>query len=210
MDSVKFGDKIAFEDYGAILNYARISPASVKENYVDIAGGDSSIDLTEAVGGVVYDDGEIEFKFTLKDSVKKEKMKNDLHGKRMNIILDRESDFFYDGRVRCTNDEWNKGLYELYFKAKVKPYKNEVREYIHTEIIKSNREQKIYIDNARKPVMPRITVTGSLFVTYDGMKYNFTDGIYQFPEFTFFEGRNCVKIYGNGTIKFEFRRGNLI
>ena len=71
MDSVKFGDKIAFEDYGAIMNYARISPASVKENYVDIAGGDSSIDLTEAVGGVVYDDGEIEFKFTLKDSEKK-------------------------------------------------------------------------------------------------------------------------------------------
>lgn len=210
MDGAKFGDKLSFEDYEAIMNYARILPPSVKENYVDIAGGDSSIDLTEAVGGVVYDDGEIDFKFTLKDFMLKEQMKNDLHGKRMQIVLEREPDFYYDGRVRCTKDEWNKGLYELHFTARVKPYKYEVREYLHIETINSLKDKKIYIENKRMPVMPRITVTGTLYVIYEGMKYTFKDGAYQFPEFTFFEGRNSMSIHGNGTIKFEFRRGQLI
>lgn len=210
MDGARFGDKLSFEDYEAIMNYARILPPSVKENYVDIAGGDSAIDLTEAVGGVVYDDGEIEFKFTLKDFTLKEQMKNDLHGKRMQIVLDREQDFYYDSRVRCTKDEWNKGLYELHFTARVKPYKYEVREYLHIETINSLKDKKIYIENKRMPVMPRITVTGNLYVIYEGMKYTFKDGVYQFPEFTFFEGRNSVSIHGNGTIKFEFRRGQLI
>lgn len=210
MDGVRFGERLSYEDYEAIMNYARIIPPSVKENYVDIAGGDSSIDLTEAVGGVVYEDGEIEFKFTLKDRIQKDRMKNDLHGRRMQIVLEREPDFYYEGRVKCTKEEWKKGLYELYFKAKVKPFKCETREFIHTETIKSNRDKKIYIENTRMPVMPRITVTGTLYVTYEGIKYNFTDGVYQFPEFTFYNGRNSVIVHGNGTIKFEFRRGQLI
>ena len=210
MDGAKFGDKLSYEDYESIMNYARILPPSVKENYVDIAGGDSAIDLTEAVGGVVYDDGEIDFKFTLKDFMLKEQMKNDLHGKRMQIVLEREPDFYYDGRVRCSKDEWNKGLYELHFTARVKPYKYEVREFLHIETINSLKDKKIYIENKRMPVMPRITVTGTLYVIYEGMKYTFKDGVYQFPEFTFFEGRNSMNIHGNGTIKFEFRRGQLI
>ena len=210
MDGVRFGDKLSYEDYKAIMNYARIVPPSVKENYVDIAGGNSSIDLTEAVGGVVYEDGEIDFKFTLKDFELKEQMKNDLHGKRMQIVLDREPEFYYDGRVRCSKDEWNKGLYELHFTARVKPYKCEVREFIHTEEINSLKDKKIYIENKRMPVMPRITVAGTLYVNYEGMKYTFKDGVYQFPEFTFFEGRNSMSIHGNGSIKFEFRRGQLV
>jgi hypothetical protein len=77
MDRARCGERLSYEDYEAIMNYARIIPPSVKENYVNIAGGDSAIDLTEAVGGVVYDDGEIDFKFTLKDFTLKEQMKND-------------------------------------------------------------------------------------------------------------------------------------
>ena len=53
-----FGDRRSV-DYGAVMNYARITPPAVKENYVDIAGGDSDIDLTEAVGGVAFGDGRI-------------------------------------------------------------------------------------------------------------------------------------------------------
>ena len=75
-----FGSRRSKEDYGAIMNYARITPPAVKENYVDIAGGNSSIDLTEAVGGVAFEDGDIDFKFTLFNEDSKERMKNDLHG----------------------------------------------------------------------------------------------------------------------------------
>ena len=54
LEGAIFGNRYSRDDYGAVMNYARITPPAVKENYVDIAGGDSSIDLTEAVGGLVY------------------------------------------------------------------------------------------------------------------------------------------------------------
>lgn len=208
MDGAKFGNKLSYEDYKAIMNYARIIPPSVKENYVDIAGGNSSIDLTEAVGGVAYSDGEIEFKFTLKDFDLKEQMKNDLHGKRMQIILEREPEFYYDGRVRCTKDEWNNGLYELHFTARVKPYKCEVIEKIHIEDVK--RPNEIILQNSRMPTIPKITVTGSIVLVYEGMRYNMDEGIYQIPEITLYEGRNIINVSGAGSIKFQYRRGKLI
>lgn len=208
MDGVKFGDKLSYEDYKAIMNYARILPPSVKENYVDIAGGNSSIDLTEAVGGVVYEDGEIDFKFTLKDFDLKEQMKNDLHGKRMQIVLDREPEFYYDGRVKCSKDEWNKGLYELHFTARVKPYKCEVIEKIHIEDVKKQIE--IILQNTRMPTIPKITVTGSIVLVYEGRRYNMDEGVYQIPEITLYEGRNIFNVSGTGSIKFQYRRGKLV
>lgn len=210
MKGVRFADRLSYGDYEAVLNYAKITPPSVKENYVDIAGGDSSIDLTEAVGGVVFEDGEIELKFTLKKHEQKEKMKNDLHGRRMKIILEREPEFYYDGRIKCSKEEWNKGLYELYFTVRVKPYKYETRVFLHTEIINTVKEKKIYIENTRMPVMPEISVTGNLYVTYEGKKYMLPEGVYQIPEITFYEGRNSISVSGKGSIKFEFRRGQLV
>ena len=43
MHGAAFGEKRS-GDYGAVMNYARVTPPAVKENYVDIAGGDSAID----------------------------------------------------------------------------------------------------------------------------------------------------------------------
>lgn len=130
MKGAVFGDKYT-KDYGAIMNYARITPPAVKENYVDIPGGDSSLDLTETVGGIVYNDGLIDFKFTLFDFAQKEDMKNDLHGRRFRIILEREPDFYYDGRLSCNSESWVAGWYELFMSAKVKPYKYEIHETLH-------------------------------------------------------------------------------
>lgn len=208
MNGARFGDKLSYEDYQAVMNYARILPPSVKENYVDIAGGDSSIDLTEAVGGVVFDDGGIDFKFTLRSFDLKEQMKNDLHGKKMQIVLAIEPEYYYDGRVKCTKDEWNKGLYELHFSARVKPYKYEVIEKVHIEDVKQQTE--IILQNTRMPTIPKITVTGSVVLSYEGMRYNMAEGVYQIPEITLYEGRNIINVSGTGSVKFQFRRGRLI
>ena len=193
MQGALFNDKYS-NDYGAIMNYARITPAAVKENYVDIAGGDSDIDLTEAVGGVVFEDGKIDFKFTFFDRHSKEQMKNDLHGRKVRIVLENDSD---------------KSLYELCFVAKVKPYKYERRETMHIEKV-SGRQKELTLFNSRMPVMPRITVTGKVSLAYEGSRYTMQTGVYQVPEITLYEGHNYMKLTGEGTIKFEYRKGQLI
>lgn len=208
MEGVKFGAKHSYEDYGAIMNYARITPPSVKENYVDIAGGNSCLDLTEAVGGIVFEDGKMEFKFTLLDQSKKNQMKNDLHGKRLKIILERESDFYYEGRLSVSKDTLNNNFYELYIDAKVYPYKMEEKITLHTEAVNGFKE--IILSNLRMPVMPRITTIGNLKVTYEGSTYTLDNGSYEVPEITFREGINRLQVSGKGRIKIEYRRGMII
>lgn len=202
-----FDDKRSREDYGAIMNYARITPPAVKENYVDIAGGNSSIDLTEAVGGVVFGDGVIDFKFTLFDEEGKERMKNDLHGKRMKIVLEKETEFCYDGRISVISIKQIGAVYELCMKAQVKPYKmGGLR--IHEEEIQGEKE--IILFSKRMPVMPVITVKGSIAVSYKGIRFNMETGVYEIPEITFQNGMNRLRVSGKGKIRLEYREGQLI
>jgi hypothetical protein len=208
MQGVFFNDKYS-NDYDAIMNYARITPAAIKEKYVDIAGGDSDIDLTEAVGGVAFEDGKIDFKFTFFDRQRKEQMKNDLHGRTVRIVLERDPNFYFEGRIKCTQDNQDKSLYELCFVAKVKPYKYERRETVQVEKV-SGRQKELILSNSRMPVMPRIAVTGKVSLTYEGTRYNMQTGIYQAPEITLYEGHNYIKLTGEGTVKFEYRKGMLI
>lgn len=203
----RFGDKSSKEDYNAIMNYARITPPAIKENYVNIAGGNSSIDLTEAVGGVVFEDGEIDFKFTLFDADSKEQMKNDLHGRRMKIVLDREPEFYYEGRLSVISIKQTGNLYELCMKAKVKPYKMG-RMLVHEEKIKGEKELVLF--SKRMPVVPIITVVGSIAVSYMGIRFALETGIYEIPEVTFQDGMNRLKVSGSGTIRLEYREGQLI
>lgn len=209
LEGAIFGNRYSGDDYGAVMNYARITPPAVKENYVDIAGGNSSIDLTEAVGGLVYGDGSIEFKFTLFSGEKKDRMKNDLHGKRMEIILERETEFYYDGRISCTKEERAGPLYELYFTARVRPYKYERTETIHTETI-SGTEKEILLPGDTMPVMPRILVEGDVLLTFGGGTYRLERGEYQVPEITLQEGLNRIRLSGEGKVRFIYRKGRLV
>ena len=197
------------KEYAAIMNYARVTPPAAKENYVDIAGGDSDIDLTEAVGGVVFEDGQIDFKFTFFRREDRERMKNALHGRRMEITLDREPDFYYEGRVRCTKEEQSGSLHELYITAKVKPYKFERRETVHIERVEGVSKEAI-LSNSRMPVMPVVTVSGDMTLTYEGVKYHMEDGVYRIPEFTLYVGRSRIGLSGNGTVKFVYWKGRII
>ena len=203
-----FGRRYSREDYGAVMNYARVMPPAVKEVYVDIDGGDSAIDLTEAVGGVAYEDAKIEFKFTLFSAEKAEQMKEDIHGRWLEIVLEREPEFFYQGRVSCNKVEQDGRVYEAYFTARVHPYKCERRESIHTAEV-SGAEKEVLLQNDRMPVMPRIEVEGSVQLAYDGIRYRMGPGTYQMPEVTLKEGLNRIRLSGNGKVKFCYRKGRL-
>ncbi len=204
-----FGDKYTRDDYGAIMNYARIIPPAPKTNYVNIAGGNSSLDLTEALGGIAYEDGSIEFKFTLFSQEALARMKNDIHGRHMDIILEREPDFCYNGRISCTKEAQDGRLYELCLTAQVYPYKFERMEVIHTETV-DGKEKEILLQNDTMPVMPTIVVEGNVCATHEGTKYRMETGEYQDPDFILHEGDNRIKISGKGSIKLAYRRGRII
>ena len=209
MNGAIFGDKHSRHDYEAIMNYARITPPAVKENYVDIAGGNSSIDLTEAVGGVVFDDGKIEFKFTLFSEEQKNRMKSQLHGRRVDIILEKEPEYYYDGRLSFISENRNGTLFELFLDARVKPYKMERNLSVHVEKL-TEKEKDILLFNDRMPSMPIITVGGRAKIGYGQFSFTLPPGVYQIPEITLYDGMNRLTVSGTGNLTLEYRKGMVI
>ncbi len=209
MDGVYFNLNHSGDYYNAIMNYARITPPAVKTNYVDIPGGDSTIDLTESVGGVRLNDGCVNFKFTFKNGKKDAiRMINDIHGKRMTITLDTDNVYEMEGRVEVTKAELENALFVVEAKATVNPYKTEKRTTIHKEEVRKKKD--IILLNSRKPVIPTITVIGNIYLIYEDVRYKMGGGVYQIPEITMYQGINRFVVYGDGDISFEYRKGEII
>lgn len=103
---VMFGNKHSFRDYGMWLRERpHVGNPEPKIDYVEIPGADGVLDVTEAVTGEVkYGEREMLFRFSVQADIAEQqnikmRLRNDLHGKRMHIVLDEDSDYYYDGRV---------------------------------------------------------------------------------------------------------------
>ena len=98
---VSFGDIHSFYDLNLILSLPDISPAIPKTNFVDLAGADGSLDLSEAHGEVKYQDRTHKFTFTMNPAddlseaaweAKKTEVSNRLNGRACRITLDKDPD----------------------------------------------------------------------------------------------------------------------
>ena len=100
-------------------------------------------------------------------------------------------------------------LYELYFTARVRPYKYERAETIHVETI-SGTEKEILLPGDTMPVMPMILVEGDILLTFGGGTYRMERGEHQVPEITLQEGLNRIRLSGEGKVRFTYRKGRLV
>ena len=67
---IYFDDIHSYFDLNLILAPFVPTPAEPKTNYIDITGGDGSLDLTEGLGEVKYKDRNFTFTFTINPSEK--------------------------------------------------------------------------------------------------------------------------------------------
>lgn len=218
-NGVYFGEIHSFNDLGLLLSKVEISPAKPKTHYVDIPSGDSSADLTNVHGEVKYSIRDMKFTFTMNPAgdtseagweAKKTEISNLLNGVHFDrITLDKDPEYFWQGR--CTVDSWqsNKIIRTLVVSAKVFPYK-----YKQTGTVKefnlSSTAQTVTIHNARKSVIPEIECSDdNCIVAVGGYSVSMKAGTHRFLEIQFVQGNNAVTISGTGTITFRFREGDL-
>ena len=215
---IKFNDIHSYDDLNLILSKAVISPATPKENFIDIPGGDGSLDLTESLGEVKYGDRNGTFTFTmnpaddLSDSAfeeKKTEVSNALNGLACKITLDKDAGFYYEGRCKVSEYLSDRRLRQIVVTAILKPYKMKKNETVATYVLTAG-EQTVTLTNGRKSVVPEITCTDdNVVVQFGNDTHTLGAGTHKILDICFTERKNVLKLSGTGTITFTYQEAEL-
>ena len=211
MKGIWFGDIHSHEDLNLLLSNVDIPPATPKTNYVDIPGGDGSVDLTEALGGVKYEDRKCTFTFSVFPTddfeEKKREISNLLNGKRFKIVVDKDPDYYWLGRCAINTYESNKNVHKIAVGAVVAPYKLKHDET--TVVVEAGESVKGRLWNSRKSVVPTITCEANATITHDGVEYELSAGTHKILNINLVEGYNELLVTSNGTVTFTYQEGDL-
>ena len=133
MDDVKgvyFNNKHSYRNWGLVLKgYPIFTPPQPETKLIKVPGSDVVIDLTESLTGKThYGIRKGTFEFYVIGGRSEwpsvySSILNELHGKRMQITMDDDPNYYYIGRVAV--DEWqsDKATATIVITAEVEPYK---------------------------------------------------------------------------------------
>lgn len=201
----------SYKDLNLILSKPDIPPAAVKTNYVDIPGGDGDVDLTEALGEIKFKSRDCSFTFTAlpQDDFeeKKKQVSNLLNGKRCRIRLDKDPNYYWEGRCFINEYASDKNLHKIVVGAKVAPYK--LKTTITTVIVPAGDLVKKTLVNGRKTVIPTITNTAVATIVFEGDTYTLNAGTHTLLNIELKQGANNVTVTSAEAVEFTYQEGDL-
>ena len=213
MSDIRFGTKWAHADYGLIVAPYAIPMPEPQMNFVEIPGRDGALDLSEAFGTVRYTDRIIPLTLYARApfDTSISAFAADVHGRRINVIFDRDPTYYYDARMTIEDVERHAGYCELSLECRAKPYK---LEHFETAItVLPTGSATVTLTNTRMPVVPVITVSAGMTLTFTllGKDYtvNLSAGTHFIPSLVLMEGDTEIGITGTGRITFTYRKGAL-
>ena len=213
MSDIRFGTKWAHADYGLIVAPYAIPMPEPQTNFVEIPGRDGALDLSEAFGTVRYADRVVPLTLYARApfDVLISSLAADVHGRRMNVIFDRDPTYYYDARMTIEDVERHWGYCELSLECRVKPYKLEQFETAITVL--PTGIATVTLTNTRMPVVPSITVSAEMTLTFTiagvGYTINLAAGSHIVPSLVLTDGETKIDITGTGSITFTYRKGVL-
>jgi len=213
VSDIRFGTKWAHADYGLIVAPYAIPMPEPQTNFVEIPGRDGALDLSEAFGTVRYTDRIIPLTLYARApfDTTVSALAADIHGRRMNVIFDRDPTYYYDARIMIEDVERHWGYCELSLECRTKPYKLEQFETAITVLPTGNAT--VTLTNTRMPVVPTITISAemTLAFTINGKGYSviLPAGTHTVPPLVLMEGNTGIGITGTGSATFVYRKGAL-
>lgn len=216
----KWGERaFLFDQYDSwfgwhfLLTKKNIQPPELKTNYVDLGGVSGSIDLSEALTGEpAYKDRVITATFWSDDGTYDDREQtlrsiiNCIHGKRMKIYEPDCPGYYFLGRVRVTSVKNTLAYAEFSIEATCDPLRYGSSERRCTVSVENgeSKEWKFHSTFAAS-VCPKLTVTGDISFTYDGITSDATAGEYLVAPFKLHPGDNVITVSGSGTLTITFR-----
>lgn len=215
MQGISFGNYHSFNDLRLILATKTIGTPSPKTETIDIPGGDGVLDLTEYFGDTKYGNRNLTFEFST--MVPRSEfmsafsvVQNALHGKRMQITLDDDPEWYYTGRISVSEWKAEKNIGKLTIDCDCEPYKKQTSPTVITKAV--NGTDNIVLTNSRKRTVPEVVIasgSGLNIVFGTGNVWDLGSGSFTLPELELVEGENTVTVTGTGTITFTYQQGKL-
>ena len=230
MQTVTFGTKNSYNDFGLILTDKDIGFPEPKLEEVDVIGADGVIDLSEVLNDdIKYKTRKLQFTFTVLKGNKYwastvADVANYLHGKKLRIQMDFDPAYYYTGRCKINSFKTSKRLCTITIDAECEPYRLDINGngekwlwdtfsfqngFIRVNTVTVNGSLQVNLQNQRKIVSPTFTCSTAMTVTFDGVTYNLPKGKTQVLGIRLQYGTNYVTFKGNGTVKIEYQGGAL-
>lgn len=212
MKGVKFDNFHTYNDFSLILSSKKIGVPQPKTELLEVPGADEPIDFTEFFGDVKFDNRKLEFEFTTLVPQSEfmtlfSRIQNVLNGKRMQIVLDEDTDFYYSGRVSVK--EWlaDQSIGKITIECDCDPYKLKKDKTVVTNIV--SVEKTVILSNLRKHVVPLFKSSSEIGIEFNGNHYSMSAGESRFPAIVLKEGETVLKLTGNGTVTIEYQEGGM-
>lgn len=230
MQTVTFGTKNSYDDFGLILTDKNIGFPEPKLEEVDVIGADGVIDLSEVLNDdIKYKTRKLQFTFTVLKGNKYwastvADVANYLHGKKLRIQMDFDPAYYYTGRCKINSFKTSKRLCTITIDAECEPYRLDINGndekwlwdtfsfqngFIRVNAVTVNGSLQVNLQNQRKIVSPTFTCSTAMTVTFDSVTYNLPKGKTQVLGIRLQYGTNYVTFKGNGTVKIEYQGGAL-
>lgn len=233
---VKIGDCHTLDDWGLLLLSVDIPYPEPKTRTVELLGGDGNIDLTDALGGVKFNNRTVGFEFVLIDKSPlvwletTSIIRNYCHGKKMKVIMDTDPSHYWEGRIFVTSTKEDQIHSVVKIEADAFPYKYDVLSsedpwlwdpfsflsgVIRTigvlDITAQNN--KVKIPSGTMPTVPVFNVsdmTQEMKVSYDSRLFSLRQGINRFPQIVVGGEKEVELIFsGSGKVQISYRGGSL-
>ena len=235
--SMTFGDKNTWDEWALMpVREGRIEllPPDVKTEYVEVAGAESDLDMSEVLTGYpTYKNRSGSLKFRFYDNgvpvrTRYTKLKNYLHGRAMRAVVEDDPEYYYEGRFAVGKLEYARhgNWADVEIAYNVKPYKLEqfsstedwiwdsfnfetgvIREYSDIDV---DGERTFTVVGTAKPTVPKFIVTGgALTLEFEETEYELPVGTTVLPQIIVVDGEHEFTFSGTGTVSIDFRGGSL-
>lgn len=222
MYGMKFGELHSYRDFKLVPTSKPIIPVPPpRTEFLEVPGRQGEIDISESLAGeVLYGMRTGSFEFLVSDIKRWQEMYGKLlsliHGKKVQITLDTEPGFLYQGRIYVSEFKSDKNFSLITLEYKLEPYKyivsdllesGEIIHKIENIVITENKTYTLSFDSDMTLVPEFFNKTEqAISLECLGKSYKIPKGKSRFPEV---RGRKDLELHfsGNGTIDISYRRG---
>lgn len=211
-----FGGTHSYYDLHLIQQKVEVDPAEPKLNLIEIPGADGAVDMTEQPAGrVTFKTRKITWTFALYPGenwdAKHRQVSDALNGRRCDITLDSDPEYYYQGRLSVSKHNVDGSLRQIIVVAICQPYKLKQLP-TKTTLALTTAYKELLLFNDRQPVIPTITLSVPATLRWKGGTIALNAGTHRVLDIQLTEGENLLEAKvasGTGVLTIEYQEGAL-